>query len=343
MNINVKNAIVNRIHFLEKRCDQIVIDGDTHLTDLNKLTPDLHRRYHSTFNYYQGRPIQVEDLLREMEIAGVDMALSWQNPATTIYRDDKSHNFETLLAANRYIFESARKFPDRIIPAGWTDPKALGVQRAIQLAEVCIRDFGFCIVKMNPAQNQFYIDHPDVIATVEAIVAMGAFPAFHFGGDSPYTPASGLQTIAQQHPDCPIIAVHMGGGGSHYEQGDQLYLDARDLGLKQSNIFYILSAKRDTHIESDLITYQLAGPPFQYNIACASDAPYGKVYWNFGGYRQLFRGLRDFSPMHPDPRVRSTPGLFDDQAIQNYMGANLARLVIKASKNILHRQFSDVS
>jgi len=45
----------------------------------------------------------------------------------------------------------------------------------------------------------------------------------------------------------------MGGGGSSYCEGESLYREAREIGLKHPNLFFIQSAKRDCHIESDFI------------------------------------------------------------------------------------------
>ena len=112
-----------------------------------------------------------------------------------------------------------------------------------------------------------------VLTLVDRIVALGAVPAFHFGADTPFTPAAGLGAVAMRHPDHPVIGVHMGGGGAGYMKADALYTAARELGLQCSNVFFILSAKRDTHIESDLIAYRAAGAPWRHNLAVASDAP----------------------------------------------------------------------
>lgn len=337
MKENIVAIINKRLTYLEQNKDSLIVDADTHPSALGHLSKKALDLYNSTPNYYQGRPITAEGLLTEMEQAGVNMALSWQNPAVTVYSNDKAANYESLLASNRYIFEAGQKYPEKILPAGWTDPKALGLDQAIKMVDQCVFEFGFLIVKMNPAQNAYNIDSYEVMAVVDHIVSLGAIPAFHFGGDSPYTPASGMETILKAHNGHPVIGVHMGGGGSHYVDGDPLYLEARELGLRFPNIFYILSAKRDTHIESDLITYQLAGEPFSNNIACASDAPYGKQSWNFGGYKAMFRCLKD-GENHPDPRLRQHPGLFSDEAVKNYMGRNLIELVIKGYRGLLEKQ-----
>jgi predicted TIM-barrel fold metal-dependent hydrolase len=138
------------------------------------------------------------------------------------------------------------------------------------------RNRGFPVVKLNPAQNAYPIDSPLVVRTVDRIVELGAIPAFHFGADTEFTPAEGLRSVALRHPDWPVIGVHMGGGEPAFVAAEPLYLVARALGLAVPNIFFILSAKREAHLESDLITYRAAGLPFAHNIAVGSDAPYGR-------------------------------------------------------------------
>lgn len=322
---------------LENEGDRLTIDADTHATDTSALAEPVGRRYRSEGGYYHGRPISAEDIILEMDMAGVDAALSWQNPAATRYPGDKDSNAAALLAANRYILEIALRHPQRFIPAGWVDPRALGVSNALKLVDTLVLEFGFALVKMNPAQNQFPIDSAEVSRVVEHIAGLGAVPVFHYGADSPFTPASGLRRIAEMLGTHPVVGVHMGGGGASYIEAEQLYHESRTLGLDRPNVRYILSAKRDTHIEEALITYQLAGEPFCRNLFCASDAPYGRMTWNFGGYRAMFRSLIDGS-RHTDARVRSNPGLFTDETARNYMGGNFARFVAEAGRRLLDKQ-----
>jgi len=334
MNEKLISEMLNRISYLEKNKNHLVIDADTHLTDMDHLYEAIAQQLISTPNYYHGRPIGHRELLAEMKQAGVDMCLVWQNPAATIYSQDKQLNFERLLAANRYIYESANRFPEKFIPAGWTDPQSLVLGDALKMVEICVNIFGFPYVKMNPAQNGYPMDSEVVKTIQDKIVSLGAIPVFHYGADTEYTPANGLGALASRYPEHPIMAIHMGGGGAGYVEAEQLYHDSRVLGLKYPNIKYVLSARRDTHTESDLITYQLAGEPFSKNICCASDAPYGKQSWNFGGYRLMFQTLKD-GANHPDKRLNENPWLFDDRAVINFMGENLAELTIWAYQNIL--------
>jgi predicted TIM-barrel fold metal-dependent hydrolase len=326
----------NLAEYLHTHAASLVIDADAHATDMTALSDEVRRRNATANGYYHGRPVSAEDLIREMDAAEVDMALIWQNPAATRYTDDPERNAAALTAANLYVRDAARRFPTRFIPAGWTDPKSCGVGRALEIAETCVRDFGCPIVKMNPAQNRYRIDSPEVLAVVDRIVELGAAPAFHFGADTPYTPAEGLARVAERYPMHPILGVHMGGGGASYTGAERTYQAARQLGLARPNIRFALSAKRDAHIESDIIAYQLAGAPFCRNLFCASDAPYGRMAWNFGGYRWMFKTLID-AESHTDERVRSSPGLFTPEVAQGYMGGNFARFAAAACRGVLER------
>lgn len=94
-----------------------MIDADVHITDLDGLDSKQRKQYLTNPNYYHGRSISAEDALREMAMAGVDMGLAWQNPTTTVYPGNQDANTRALTEANRYVLESARRYPDRFIPA----------------------------------------------------------------------------------------------------------------------------------------------------------------------------------------------------------------------------------
>jgi predicted TIM-barrel fold metal-dependent hydrolase len=337
VNKEVQTFIRGQRDFLNDNQDSLTIDADTHLTDTGSLTEEIGRQFENSSDYYHGRPIDTGTLLVQMKLAGIDMSLSWQNPAATRYTDDASFNYDSLLAANEYVVASARRNPKRIVPAAWTDPKALGLSKALELAQYCINELGVGIVKINPAQNQFSINSSDVMQLVEAIIDAGAIVAFHYGSDTPYTPAAGLAEVAERYPDVPFLAVHMGGGGASFEESEDMYVESRKLGLRRSNLYFVLSAKRDTHMESDLVTYQLAGAPYNQRLLCASDSPYGNQVFQFAGFRAMLQGFFSASD-YPDRRVRDNPGLFDKSAVQNYLGGNFARLMVWVYDRLLEHQ-----
>lgn len=316
--------------------DRLVIDADTHATDLAALAGAPRARYESSPGYYHGRPVTAAELVAEMDMSEVDLALVWQNPAATAYTGDHDRNAEALLAANRYVFESALRHRGRFVPGGWVDPKACGAANALRMVDTLAGEFGFFVIKMNPAQNGYPIDSQEVSAVAGRIVERGAVPAFHFGADTPYTPAEGLRRIAARCGECPVLAIHMGGGGAGYVEAEELYHDARRLGLEMPNLRYALSARRDAHMESDFIAYESAGEPFRRHLFCASDAPYGRMSWNFGGFRQMFRTLMD--GRHPDSRLRRGGGLFQPESVRNYLGGNFARFAAAGYARLLAAQ-----
>ncbi len=334
LSASARAAVRARLAHLLAVREHVVIDGDTHPSDPALYLPALRERLAADANYFHGRPIGDEELIAEMDAAGVDMALCWQNPAVLPPGGSAQENFAHLQAANAAIAELARRYPARILPAGWTDPAALGETGAAEMVRLCVEEWGMAVVKLNPAQNAYPIDSPAVLRLVDRIVGLGAVPAFHFGADTEFTPAEGLAAVAARHADRPVIGVHMGGGGPAYVAAEPLYQAARALGLARPNVFFVESAKRDTHIESDLIAYRLAGPPASRQIALGSDTPYGTVSFTFGGYRALLARLAQ-GATHADARLRARPGLFDAGAIADLLGRNLADLLIGASRAVL--------
>lgn len=331
-----EKKIEAQISFLESVKSKVVIDSDVHITDTDKINDQLKLSLKQSENYYHGKPLSVKEVQFEMQHSQVDMCLIWQNPALTIYSDNAEENYHTLLKANKYIHDTFQEYPQQFIPGGWIDPKVMLPAQCKKMIQVLIQEYGFPIIKMNPAQNEFMIDSDIVFEMVNEIYKYGAIPAFHFGSDTQYTPVEGLEKLLIYANEKPVIAIHMGGGGASYVESEKTYQKARELGLKYPNVKYVLSAKRDTHIESDLITYELAGTPFSNNLMCASDAPYGKMAWNFGGFRLLFESFLKRSS-HPDSRIRNNPHLFSKESIQNYLGGNMANLAIYGYRSILSK------
>jgi predicted TIM-barrel fold metal-dependent hydrolase len=322
-----------RAAYLRRAGSELVLDADVHPTDIANLDDAMLRRLESEPGYFHGKPLLAGDLVSVMDRAGVDVALCWHNPSTLAYGEDRGVNAAGLRRSNVAIARLADAHPDRVVPAGWTDPKALGVDNAVELARFCVEQLAMPIVKMNPAQNGYPIDDPMVFRVVEAILELGAVPAFHFGADTPFTPPAGLRRVAEFCGDLPVIAVHMGGGGGHFVEAEPVYQQARRLGLAHPNIFFVLSAIRDTHIESALIAYALAGEPFAGNLGIGSDAPYGIMSWTFGGFRAM---LDDLSmPGHRDPRLNDKPAMFGAGMARRLMGGNAAALIADAYERIL--------
>ncbi len=330
--------INKQIQYLKANRENLVADADTHITDLGAMDIFMKRDYCANPNYYQGRPISLSDMLTEMKMANVDICLSWQNPASTPYPGDYDRNYASLLHSNKYIYDCANEYPEHIIPTGWVDPKGIGMENAKEMIRVCTEEHGCPIIKLNPAQNAYMIDSDIVMELTADIINAGAVPAYHFAADTPYTTISGLTKIAETFPDSPILVIHFGGGGCSYIEGENMYTELRQLGLKYKNLYLIESAKRDTHIESDIITYALSGEEDFKRVFAASDAPYGRMTWNYGGYRNMFASLID-SENHTDARVRENPEVFTPKLQQMLLGTNFVDFIIASYERLLEHYY----
>ncbi len=89
----------------------MVIDADCHISP----TPE------------GGVSIDIDELLRRMDRSGVAKALTWLQPP---YRREIDE-------ANAYVYQAAKRHPDRVLGFGWADPN-LGVEKAIAAARRCI-------------------------------------------------------------------------------------------------------------------------------------------------------------------------------------------------------------
>jgi predicted TIM-barrel fold metal-dependent hydrolase len=148
--------------------------------------------------------IQYTELLNRMDKAGVDQAITWLQP-NPIHSVDEG---------NGYVYAAWRNHPDRILPFGWAEPHH-GIVRAKETIKRCVEEYGFHGIKLNGAQNYFFIDDEKLsIPLIEAIAATGKLLAFHIGTDAfEQTHPFRLGKIARRFPETRILAIHMGGVG----------------------------------------------------------------------------------------------------------------------------------
>lgn len=165
----------------------MIVDADTHISPTSQ----------------GGNSLTIDELLRRMDRAGVDKAVTWLQPP---YLRDETE------AGNAYVYQATREHPDRIIGFGWLDPH-LGRMRVETEIRRCVEDYGFAGLKLNGAQNAFVIDDADlVLPIIDAVAQTGVALAFHIGADAPEnTHPTRLGAIAQRYPDLRLLMVHMGG------------------------------------------------------------------------------------------------------------------------------------
>lgn len=164
----------------------MIFDADTHM---------------SPYHNFDGS-IGITEWEEQMNAAGIDKALAWLLPQGVTDVSD----------SNRYIYEQALKNP-RILPFGWTNVRE-GLDKALRDVEKCLCEYGFIGVKLNGAQNGYYIDGSEAMAVCEKIAALGGIVAFHIGVDEPeYTDPKRAEVVAKAFPEMKVLMIHMGGAG----------------------------------------------------------------------------------------------------------------------------------
>ena len=162
--------------------------------------------------FREGVHISADELLRRMDRSGVDKAIVWLTPPYKREIDE----------SNAYVCQAVRAHADRLLGFGWADPR-LGVQKAREMARKCMHQYGFHGVKINGAQNDFFIDDPEVsMPLVEEIAKAGKLLAFHCGVDAferthPHADRQNRPAVSR---DTDSLRAHGRRGFSRHEQGD---------------------------------------------------------------------------------------------------------------------------
>jgi predicted TIM-barrel fold metal-dependent hydrolase len=232
----------------------MIIDADCH------ISPTLEG----------GNSISVEELLRWMDRSRVDSAVTWLQPPYVREID----------RANEYVYKAVKKHPDRILGFGWADPN-LGVEKARETVKKCIYDYGFLGVKLNGAQNEYYIDDPALsIPVIEEIARTGKILAFHVGADAyERTHPFRVGKIAKRFPQLQILMVHMGGASFA-----DLSNAAIEIAQVHPNITLIGSAIRSIPILKAIKTLGAS------RVCFGSDTPFELMHVEVAKYHALLDG-----------------------------------------------------
>jgi predicted TIM-barrel fold metal-dependent hydrolase len=249
----------------------MIIDGDTHMA----LSNDAR--------------FSLENHLKAMDRAGIDKALVWLSP---------HHYVGTGIAAqNEHLYKAAKAHPDRLLPFGWTDPHN-GVEHAIEMVRLCTEEYGFYGVKMNGAQNNYFIDDEELaLPVVEAIARSGKMIAFHIGPDAyERTHPWRAMRIAKMYPEMPMLMVHM--GMTDRDMNRAVVEAAREC----SSMVLVASATTDS---AALLAIQQLGAE---RVCFGSDWPFRKTHVIKGMFESSFEDE------------------LSEEAMAAFMGGNLAGL-----------------
>jgi predicted TIM-barrel fold metal-dependent hydrolase len=233
----------------------MIIDADVHISPA----------------FESGNSLSAEELLKRMEKAGVGKAVTWLQPQY-MREVDK---------ANKYVYEAMRKHPDRILGFGWVDPN-LGVEKAKKAVKKYVYEYEFYGVKLNGAQNNFYIDDPVLsVPVIEQIAETGKLLAFHVGTDAyDRTNPFRVAKIAKQFPKLQILMVHMGGVAF-----SDLTNAAIEVAKEHSNLTLIGSGVRTNPILKAIKTLGSS------RVCFGSDTPFDLMHVEVARYNAMLEGL----------------------------------------------------
>jgi len=161
----------------------MTIDADTHISPT-------------------GGDFALEAHMARMARSGVDKTLTWLKP------DYEGTGIE---GHNAYVYQAVQEYPDQILGFGWADP-TVSVEHALEMVRRCVDEYGMHGVKLNGAQNYYYIDDPELsLPVIDEIAKTGKLLAFHIGPDAyerthPFRAAK----VARMYPEMNILMVHMG-------------------------------------------------------------------------------------------------------------------------------------
>ena len=230
-----------------------IIDADTHISPLNEPVS-----------------CRAETLINEMDRAGVTRSVVWLQPP---YMREIDSSLE-------YIYSSAKKYPDRLLPFGWANPH-LGLEKSKATIKKCMLEYGFFGVKLNGAQDSYYIDDENFsMPLVEEIAKLGGMICFHVGADAyGYTHPYRVAKIAARYPETNFLLAHMGGVGK-----PELANECVEMALKCPNLFLIGS-------QISFIAVLKAVKTLGASRVCyGSDMPYDSMRAWSAAYLALLKG-----------------------------------------------------
>lgn len=237
----------------------MIIDADVHVSPTRE----------------SGNSLLAEELIERMDAAGVDKGMTWIQPP---------YVRSNLDASLRYLYDSCKRFPDRMLGFGWVDPN-LGLQRGLDTIKRCVEEYGFYGVKLNGAQNTFYLDDETMsIPLIEAVAKLGKPVAFHCGADvRDYTHPFYIGKVAKRFPETKFLMVHMGGASF-----DDFSRAAIETAQACPNVTIVGSAIRSIPLIRAIKTLGST------RVAYGSDTPFELMYLEVLKYREFV--ARELTP-----------------------------------------------
>lgn len=227
-------------------------------------------------DYLTAETYSVEMMLRDMDAAGVDMAVGCSLGQ---------------MIDNDYTASVGRKYPDRIIPFGQVNA------RDTDAADRIRRDHdrhGFRGLKLHPVLHGYHVvDHGLLDPIFEACAERRIIVLFNALDDAFIHPL-GIEEIAKDHPNVPTLIAHM---GTVWNVGEAILVAKRTpniyLETSSAQLIEVRMAYRDLGPEKIVMGTDWPGSDFEMERMkigkSVSDAAHRKMIE--GGNLALMLGL----------------------------------------------------
>lgn len=239
------------------------------MTSNNSASLIVDADCHISSSRFDSLAMVAEDLIEKMDRSGVDKALIWLKPPYT----------KDIAPENKAIQEAVKRFPERFLGFGWTNPR-LGVDQAKDTVTRCYEEYGLLGIKFNGAQDDYVIDDAELaMPVIEHAARFGKPIAFHIGADffeqtHPYR----LGNIAARFPEIKFIMIHIGGAAF-----PALDRSAIEIAAQHDNISVIGSA---IHERAILKAIEVLG---HERVCFGSDMPFFLMHARLAMYEALLR------------------------------------------------------
>jgi predicted TIM-barrel fold metal-dependent hydrolase len=143
-------------------------------------------------DYLTGETFSVEMMLKDMDNAGVDMAVGCSLGQ---------------MIDNAYTSKIAKKYPDRIVGFGQVNPRS---PDAVDTVRRCFEEYGLRGLKLHPTLQGFhFVDH-GLLDPIFEVCSEYKWPILVNALDDPFVAPLGIEEISRHFPDAPVFIAHMG-------------------------------------------------------------------------------------------------------------------------------------
>ncbi|MEM2875712.1 MAG: amidohydrolase family protein [Candidatus Bathyarchaeia archaeon] len=146
--------------------------------------------------YFTDKRWCAEDLIREMDRCGVDMAC--------VSGGGFPHEINLM---NERVLEAVNSYPDRLIGFVRLSPKFNDV---LEDLDYYVRDKGFKGIKLHPNQDGFCLLREPVLEQIYERAAKHRVPVLIHSGTEPWSVAGQFADQAEMFPDVTFIMAHSG-------------------------------------------------------------------------------------------------------------------------------------